>query len=145
MKNCTQCKQLLELSSFYKNGNRYRSECKECSKRTMIPRHRRHYLANKDKVKQKNIRSKVVISEFLRSCKDRPCADCGQSYPYWVMDFDHLHSKNFNLGSAPTRRLGMDRIKKEVEKCEVVCSNCHRTRSYNRRMVRLAGIEPASD
>jgi hypothetical protein len=29
------------------------------------------------------------LKEHVRKFKDKPCADCAESYPYYVMDFDH--------------------------------------------------------
>ena len=47
------------------------------------------------------------------------------------MDFDHIEDKSFNISSALNLQ-NFEDIKKEIEKCEVVCSNCHRSRTYNR-------------
>lgn len=70
---------------------------------------------------------------FVQSLKNKPCADCNKSYPHYVMDFDHVTGKTFTL-SSPGRRSNKT-ILKEVEKCELVCSNCHRIRTFERRNV----------
>ena len=50
------------------------------------------------------------------------------------MEFDHrdpatkVRSVTQMIGNA-----SIDRILAEVDKCDVVCSNCHRTRTYRRR------------
>ena len=67
----------------------------------------------------------------LNEIKSRPCADCGTSYPPYVMDFDHLRDKQFMVSGMLTRSL--KQILEEVAKCEVVCSNCHRIRTWKRR------------
>jgi hypothetical protein len=67
----------------------------------------------------------------LNSIKSVPCLDCKKNFPPYVMDFDHVKgTKKFSIGSEKTHAL--DTIKKEIEKCEVVCSNCHRIRTWNR-------------
>lgn len=60
-------------------------------------------------------------------------APLGKSYPPCVMDFDHLPGavKSFGLGSAKAK--GTAAILAEIDKCEVVCANCHRLRTWVRR------------
>ena len=59
-----------------------------------------------------------------------PCADCGERDPL-VLEFDHLRDKRFNIGSALPYR-NWETILAEIEKCEVVCANCHRRRTAHR-------------
>lgn len=69
--------------------------------------------------------------EFINWLKDVPCKDCGNRFPPECMDFDHLHSKRRKL--ANMWHFGFETIMKEAAKCEVVCANCHRTRTLLRR------------
>ncbi len=64
--------------------------------------------------------------------EERPCTDCGGFYKYWQMQFDHLRDKEFAIG----KMFGMkwERILAEIEKCELVCANCHSTRTHMRRL-----------
>jgi hypothetical protein len=41
------------------------------------------------------------------------------------LDFHHLHDKSFNIGNQ-CRDKGVASIKNEVDKCVVLCANCHR-------------------
>jgi hypothetical protein len=74
------------------------------------------------------------IQEIVREAKDVPCADCGQSYPYYVMDFDHVRgTKAFNLATAVRKASGnFKKLFDEIAKCDVVCANCHRERTHQR-------------
>jgi hypothetical protein len=76
--------------------------------------------------------SKRRVKEFINSLKDKPCADCGNSYPHYVMHFDHLpqYEKKFNISNPRTTR--KDKILAEIAKCELVCANCHAVRTYGR-------------
>jgi len=49
-----------------------------------------------------------------------------------AMEFDHLPSseKHFNLAQAGHRSLR--EVLAELEKCELVCANCHRARTIAR-------------
>lgn len=62
-----------------------------------------------------------------------PCADCGNNYPYYVMDFDHLpgHIKSNMIAHMKTN--SWEVILAEIAKCELVCSNCHRIRTHTRK------------
>ncbi len=72
----------------------------------------------------------------MRQMKSRPCADCGIQYPYYVMDFDHRQGENKVFEMNRVNYVAMGALKKEIEKCDVVCSNCHRERTYQRVMQR---------
>lgn len=75
------------------------------------------------------------IRKYLQHIKsENPCVDCGERYPYWVMDFDHLSDKSFNLGKFTTFSVSLDVLKDEISKCELVCANCHRTRTFHRAL-----------
>lgn len=89
---------------------------------------REHYRANKDYYRERNKATEEKVQELIRQAKSQPCADCGIQYPYYVMDFDHKGNKSFNLASGKSR--GMNVVKREIAKCDVVCANCHRERTY---------------
>lgn len=71
--------------------------------------------------------------KFIRTLKESvPCMDCNKKFPYYVMDFDHVtNDKSFEISTNSGKSL--ENIKKEIEKCEIVCSNCHRIRTHKRR------------
>jgi hypothetical protein len=68
----------------------------------------------------------------IQARKDRPCMDCGVQYPYYVMQFDHRDpaTKLFIISMA--RAVGL-RLDAEMDKCDVVCANCHAIRSHTSR------------
>lgn len=70
--------------------------------------------------------------QFICAVKNRPCADCGIKYPHYVMDFDHRNSndKIVDISKTLGKNWSLERIKKEIVKCDVVCANCHRIRTY---------------
>ena len=63
---------------------------------------------------------------------ERGCADCGYNQHAAALDFDHLPGteKLFNIGSQLMRT--WESILAEIDKCEVVCANCHRIRTAER-------------
>lgn len=65
--------------------------------------------------------------------ENNPCTDCGEFHPYYVMQFDHLrNNKTANVSAMIRNRRGIDVIMKEIQKCELVCANCHAKRTYRR-------------
>ncbi len=60
------------------------------------------------------------------------CMDCGFTGHPWQFDFDHREpsGKEFRISSY---KYGVDRLRQEVEKCDLVCANCHRNRTHRQR------------
>jgi hypothetical protein len=63
------------------------------------------------------------------------CTDCGEHFEGRpeCLDFDHKPGTEKIYGLANMQRRSLAAIIVEIEKCDVVCSNCHRTRTKNRR------------
>lgn len=95
---------------------------------------RRHYQNNKDAYKARNAKKRAEIKEFLRQAKDKPCADCGQTFPPYVMDFDHREpsEKTYQMACI-YREHSWRKIHEELAKCDVVCANCHRERTFGKK------------
>lgn len=132
MKTCCKCKLELPLDAFNKRKaakDGLQGICRECWKSYYKEQ---YYNSGKEKARlqKKNEAYRAQARELIREAKSVPCADCGVEYPYYVMDFDHLGDKEFNLGKYDGKSI--PQIKREIAKCEVVCSNCHRLRTYNR-------------
>lgn len=89
---------------------------------------RRWYAANKAKVAAKKDRKRERLREIVRAAKERPCADCGVSYPYYVMDLDHISGDKAMIVSKLVNFGAIGRLLAEIEKCEAVCANCHGVR-----------------
>jgi len=75
---------------------------------------------------------RAAIRHYLRLAKMGKCTDCGRTYHPEAMDFDHVRGeKLFELSSSGGRTLAA--VRAEREKCDLVCSNCHRVRTVKRR------------
>ena len=73
--------------------------------------------------------------KLIRKAKDQPCADCGKSYPYYVMDLDHVRGTKVQNVANLRGRVGTEKLLEEIAKCDVVCANCHRERTFSRKRV----------
>lgn len=91
-----------------------------------------HYRNNKDVYNRTSKASlqkrQAVVNELKESS---PCADCGVYYPHYVMDYDHLGDKVGNV-SLLVKTASLQRVLDEIAKCDLVCSNCHRARTFLR-------------
>lgn len=90
------------------------------------------YLDNKESVHLRGRRDKHKKRMFVAKIKDVPCMDCGQKYPFYVMDLDHRDPTNKIQNVGKLINQSWEKILLEIDKCDVVCSNCHRIRTYNR-------------
>lgn len=73
---------------------------------------------------------------LYQQLKDKPCADCGGSFPVVCMQYDHLpeYVKCFNISEAVRDGSATkDELLAEIAKCDVVCANCHAIRTSNRQ------------
>lgn len=113
-KQCSKCKRRLPLNQFRKCKKRYNntleSKCRNCNK--------------------------IIGTEKKRQCKSLAvkykndiCMDCKQKFPDCVFDFHHRDptQKDYLISSRSLIKLS-DTIIKELDKCDLLCSNCHRIR-----------------
>jgi len=75
-----------------------------------------------------------VSYQFRQIKEDSGCVDCGEKYPHWLLDWDHVPERGRKKGSPNqlAARHGMKIGMQEMQKCDIVCPNCHRIRTYNR-------------
>lgn len=145
---CVMCGLEKELNLFYnrsKHAEVKRKECKECSK-LMNKKQRQNSIKYKDrtpeykkKISESNCKtnknSATRNKKIVNLLKDKPCKDCGNKFPPYCMDFDHLpqYKKYKHVSTLVNRGFILEKILEEIEKCELVCANCHRIRTFSRK------------
>ena len=78
-------------------------------------------------------RQKADLCAYVRALKQNPCTDCGIMYPYPAMDFDHCRGvKDMDISKMCRRPVTWERLLEELAKCDLVCANCHRIRTWQR-------------
>lgn len=94
-------------------------------------------MANTSTEAQRKREARDRNKEYIRQIKEKhPCADCKEKYHYSQMDFDHISGKKkHNLSRYANSAVSLSTIKDEIKKCEIVCSNCHRYRTWERSNV----------
>jgi hypothetical protein len=130
-KRCSRCGLDKPLADFArKKGDLRHPYCRLCQAEYK----QEHYRKNKASYVAAATRRKRRLSAMLRAAKDQPCADCGVRYPYYVMDLDHRDSTNKRDTFARlTKGCSLGGFLEEITKCDVVCSNCHRQRTFQRQ------------
>lgn len=119
--------QILELRKQGKSYNEI-SKIVGCSKGTIS-----YYCGNnqKEKTLQRQNKRRQKSKEWIINIKKKlSCVKCGESR-WWVLDFHHKDpTKKEGSISRLIRNTTKEKATKEIEKCEVLCSNCHRDLHY---------------
>ena len=134
MKLCPACSLEKTVCEFNRKGGTLQSKCRSCQRAY----HRLYYQRNKSRFITKNRRNKNRQRKRLRAIlwgvKQQPCQDCGGSFHPWVMELDHRDGSTKTAAVANLVSKGCTdvRLLEELNKCDVVCANCHRMRTYQR-------------
>jgi len=128
MKKCSKCQEIKIFSDFAKNKNKadgLQDYCKSCYKiynanSYKNSENRRNKIAERNKSRIEKHRK--IVQRHKRICG---CLVCGEK-EICVLDYHHLDPKikEENIGNILTN--SWETIKKEIRKCVVLCSNCHR-------------------
>lgn len=114
-RKCSKCNILKELNeeNFYRRrdrtNNEYHYYCRQCS-------------SDNSKMYQKERK------KFAVDYKGGKCCKCGYDKCIAAMDFHHLdpNEKDYEPSKLFTQSKSYETIKNELDKCILVCSNCHR-------------------
>ena len=102
--------------------------CRDCQKR----KSKEHYYANKESYIARNKKRAKHKQEYvINYLENNPCVDCGEQNII-CLEFDHINrdEKSFTIGAYMGNDIRFDsKIKEEIDKCEVRCSNCHRIKT----------------
>lgn len=128
-KKCVKCGVTKSITQFnFKNkakGKR-NARCKECTRRDIMSayyKNRDHYI--KYRVRRNQEVRKEVHRFLFEYLSKHPCVDCGEK-DIVVLQFDHVKGeKREAVSILVARRHTVNVVKKEIEKCEVRCANCH--------------------
>lgn len=84
-------------------------------------------------------RNKRMVKDLKAST---PCADCNQYFHFSVMDFDHIRGeKRESINYLVNRNMSRPALLRELAKCELVCANCHRMRTFSRLAIKSGRVE----
>lgn len=79
-------------------------------------------------------KARADIRDFVISIKENsPCMDCNNYYPYYVMQFDHVRGDKIDKINRLIYTSSKSKVIEEIEKCDLVCGNCHAIRTHKRQ------------
>lgn len=116
-KICSSCRESKLIDDFYVRPDRsdkYQSYCKSCFNTYC---------------KERWVSKKYQAVEYKGSC----CEDCAlhvKDTQICVFDFHHLNPLEKEFNWKKLRLRSWDSIKKELDKCALLCANCHRVRHF---------------
>jgi hypothetical protein len=135
-KACSKCGDVYDISEYPWSirGVKRHSKCPKCRSEERIDyynRHKEEELAYKyEKQKERRDEARRYVWEYL---SNHVCADCGEYDPL-VLTFDHVRgTKKMNISQMINQGYTLAVLQEEIDKCEVVCNNCHLRREKKRR------------
>lgn len=96
------------IATYQGQGNSRRLRCVACVKAAVTKRRRK-------------------LKELAIEYKGGRCKHCGYHRCHAALEFHHLdpNEKDFGIAANGATR-SFDKLKKELDKCIMLCSNCHR-------------------
>lgn len=135
MNKCIKCNLVKAVDSFAagKKGTR-RNICKLCRNIYQQQYYKENAAIHIARVGKRNKTIRQKHAALIDAYKRKPCLDCKQIFPTYVMDFDHVRGEKKYLVSKlrSWHYVNEETIKTEIEKCDIVCANCHRIRTQQR-------------
>lgn len=120
-RQCTCCLKFKKMSEFFVTKRKdnlltYHCYCKECQRKKVVKQIR--------EIKQKCV-----------DYKGGKCIKCGYNKCVDSFDFHHKNpkDKDFNISKLTRGKNFSDKLKSELDKCELLCSNCHRETHFTNR------------
>jgi len=128
---CLACKGYFDRAFFNlkdSKSGRIQNVCKTCQNAAGNIHYKRNQAKYIDRAKlYSNNRKFLIYKNILAYFKTHFCVDCGEKDPL-VLEFDHQGNKEYNISSMAKNNCTWELVEKEIAKCDVRCSNCHRRR-----------------
>lgn len=124
-KVCTKCNQRKGLQEFAKKPKGRMgtsSDCKVCHRKVRNAL----YTGNENervRVMADTERRRKIAKEYIANLKAKSQCKCG--YKGVALQFHHLGDKDMEVSKAVSGGWSLERLKKEIAKCEIMCANCH--------------------
>lgn len=126
---CTKCGLEKDIEEFPRRGDylhRRQSYCMDCRSKMGKDWYERNKDYQKANARKHTTEYRNTIREYLWNyLLTHPCESCGETDPV-VLEFHHTGDKEMAISEMVTRITNIERLKEELKKCTVLCSNCHR-------------------
>jgi len=129
-KKCNHCQRYKDEDEFnwrYKSQGVRNKCCRDCQHKF----NKAYYEGNAkeehlQKVKVRTNAAREAAREFVyQYLLAHPCEQCGETDPR-VLEFHHIGDKDSDITRLVSGGWSIKRIQMEIDKCQVLCANCHR-------------------
>lgn len=138
MRACTKCGEVKPLEAFppVRRGEpKLQTWCRDCFAEANARNYRKNHEREKTRLlRQVAARRAEVQTKIIEYLRDHPCVDCGET-DIVVLEFDHIAEKLGDISTYAGGGRSWERVKAEIDKCEVRCANCHRRKTRERASV----------
>jgi hypothetical protein len=122
------CGEAKPLDDFHRNAAKRDGRqdwCRACKN----AHHKTYYEAHREKFVKAADGTQRRFRQWYEGLKKGPCVDCGQQFPPQVMHWHHTDpdTKDAHVGRL-ARTGSKTAVLREVEKCVLLCANCHALR-----------------
>ncbi len=135
-RTCTKCGAEKAISEFpwkNKKKGKLHAVCKPCT----AVRSNKWYYANKEhhvrNVTKHTLENQRMLKNYVNAYLAKtPCVVCGETDPV-LLEFDHIRGKDNNITDLIRLNVSLPRLQAEIEKCQVLCVNCHKRKTAKER------------
>jgi hypothetical protein len=130
-KVCRKCLQEKPLDEFYVwKDKKIQAYCKPCHKTYRAEHYKQNAARYRQNAKRRREQYYVEIYTFLKDYTKDGCVQCGEK-DFVCMEFDHIDpsTKDATIGEMIQNQVRRTTLLKELEKCQILCCNCHRKRT----------------
>jgi len=133
-KNCNRCQGEKVITDFpFKNKAKdiRHGACTECWKeirKTSYDKNKKTTLLRNTKNKKKTRNWYIEYKSTLK------CSNCNENHPA-CLEFHHVdpNTKEYDVSIMLRSTVSVEKLKKEIDKCVILCSNCHKKHHYSER------------
>jgi hypothetical protein len=158
MKICNICGDNKPVKEYYKYKNGIRGHCKKCNyemcKESRDKRdksiekkyYKKYWSKQENKIKKykSSINRRKKIKEQGVNYLGGKCSICGYDKCIEALEFHHKVSstkdKEMCRGNGLDTRMSFNKLKEELDKCTLLCSNCHREVHYEQRQQNIDSV-----
>lgn len=137
MKKCVKCELEKDINDFNNHKKEKDGKSKQCKLCSREYSKKLYYESHKERhnkrivARRRRIKNELDLYINLLELK---CIKCGNNHPA-VLDFHHRdpNIKKDTISNLKWAGISFDQFKIELDKCDVLCSNCHRILHYNEK------------
>lgn len=139
LKSCNICNELKSISEYHPNKSCKQGvvgTCKSCYKQRITKWYSENRKSRQQYANDKNqLRKREVVKHFGDKCRD-----CNMSFPDCVYQFHHLDPSQKDVNPSKALTWKAERMWVELNKCVMLCANCHLIRHYGKEAVNASTV-----